>query len=123
MSENLKHATKMIEQGHVRIGPELVKDPAFLVTRNLEDFVTWVDSSKIRQHVLEYNGEVKIIKSGLMDTRSIISIIYLCSITSNSDNISLLLIINIFQKKFVQRCGNRLILFSESALPLKSDYY
>ncbi|XP_044728917.1 U3 small nucleolar ribonucleoprotein protein IMP3 [Chrysoperla carnea] len=57
MSENLKHATKMIEQGHVRIGPELVKDPAFLVTRNLEDFVTWVDSSKIRQHVLEYNGE------------------------------------------------------------------
>ncbi|XP_018564521.1 U3 small nucleolar ribonucleoprotein protein IMP3 isoform X2 [Anoplophora glabripennis] len=56
MSETIKGATKLIEQGHVRIGPELVKDPALLVTRTLEDFVTWVDSSKIKQHVLEYNG-------------------------------------------------------------------
>ncbi|CAH0558924.1 unnamed protein product [Brassicogethes aeneus] len=56
MSESIKGAVKLIEQGHVRIGPELVKDPALLVTRTLEDFVTWVDSSKIKQHVLEYNG-------------------------------------------------------------------
>ncbi|KAE8749233.1 hypothetical protein FOCC_FOCC004140 [Frankliniella occidentalis] len=55
MSESIRMATKLIEQGHVRVGPELVKDPAFLVTRNLEDFVTWVDSSAIRKHVLEYN--------------------------------------------------------------------
>ena len=27
---------------------------ALLVPRNLEDFVTWVNTSKIRQHVLEY---------------------------------------------------------------------
>lgn len=33
MSENLKIATQLIEQGHVRVGPEVVKDPAFLVTR------------------------------------------------------------------------------------------
>lgn len=26
--------------------------------RNMEDFVTWVDSSKIKQHVLNYNEEV-----------------------------------------------------------------
>ncbi|EEZ97645.1 U3 small nucleolar ribonucleoprotein protein IMP3 [Tribolium castaneum] len=56
MAENIKGATKLIEQGHVRVGPELVKDPALLVTRTLEDFVTWVDNSKIKQHVLEYNG-------------------------------------------------------------------
>ncbi|XP_030764567.1 U3 small nucleolar ribonucleoprotein protein IMP3 [Sitophilus oryzae] len=56
MSENIKGAIKLIEQGHVRVGTELVKDPAFLVTRSLEDFVTWVNSSKIKQHVLEYNG-------------------------------------------------------------------
>ncbi|XP_026323737.1 U3 small nucleolar ribonucleoprotein protein IMP3 [Hyposmocoma kahamanoa] len=55
MSENLKEATKFIEQGHVRVGPEVVKDPAFLVTRALEDFVTWVDGSAIRKHVMEYN--------------------------------------------------------------------
>ncbi|CAL7937831.1 unnamed protein product [Xylocopa violacea] len=55
MSQNLKMATQLIEQGHVRVGAEVVKDPAFLVTRNLEDFVTWVDTSAIKKHVLEYN--------------------------------------------------------------------
>ena len=33
MAENIKAATEFIEQGHVRIGPDLVKDPAFLVSR------------------------------------------------------------------------------------------
>ena len=38
----------------MRVGPDVVKDTAFLVTRNLEDFVTWVDTSKIRKHLMEY---------------------------------------------------------------------
>ena len=54
MAENLRSATQLIEQGHVRVGTDIVKDPAYLVTRNLEDFVTWVDGSAIRKHVLEY---------------------------------------------------------------------
>lgn len=58
MSENIKNATDLIEQGHVRVGAEMIKDPAFLVSRTLEDFVTWVDSSAIRKHVLEYNNIV-----------------------------------------------------------------
>lgn len=33
MTENIKMATQLIEQGHVRVGPEVIKDPAFLVTR------------------------------------------------------------------------------------------
>ncbi len=58
MSENVKNATDLIEQGHVRVGTEMIKDPAFLVARTLEDFVTWVDGSAIRKHVLEYNNIV-----------------------------------------------------------------
>lgn len=58
MSENIKNATNLIEQGHVRVGAEMIKDPAFLVSRTLEDFVTWVDGSAIRKHVLEYNNIV-----------------------------------------------------------------
>ncbi|MEE6496259.1 hypothetical protein FKM82_002275 [Ascaphus truei] len=57
MAQNLKTAVTFIEQGHIRVGPEVITDPAFLVTRNMEDFVTWVDSSKIKKHVLEYNEE------------------------------------------------------------------
>lgn len=58
MAENVKNATELIDQGHVRVGTELIKDPAFLVSRTLEDFVTWVDGSAIRKHVLEYNNIV-----------------------------------------------------------------
>uniref|UniRef100_A0A8C1A3H0 IMP U3 small nucleolar ribonucleoprotein 3 n=1 Tax=Cyprinus carpio carpio TaxID=630221 RepID=A0A8C1A3H0_CYPCA len=58
MAQNLKTAITFTEQGHIHVGPEIVSDPAFLVTRSLEDFVTWVDSSKIKQHVMNYNEEV-----------------------------------------------------------------
>jgi U3 small nucleolar ribonucleoprotein protein IMP3 len=58
MSENLKEATTYIEQGQVRVGPNVVTDPAFMVTRSMEDFVTWVDSSKIRRAVDKYNDKL-----------------------------------------------------------------
>jgi len=55
-AETLKEAVTFVEQGHIRVGPETVTDPAFLVTRPHEDFVTWVDNSKIKKHVLKYNN-------------------------------------------------------------------
>ncbi len=33
MADSIKLATQFVEQGHVRVGPEVIKDPAFLVTR------------------------------------------------------------------------------------------
>jgi len=51
-------ATTFIEQGHVRVGTEVVNDPAFLVSRNMEDFVTWVDSSKIKRNILRYREKL-----------------------------------------------------------------
>lgn len=59
LSETLREALTLIEGGHVRVGPEVVKDGAFLVTRSLEDFVTWVDSSKIKRQVMRYNNKVR----------------------------------------------------------------
>lgn len=35
-----------------------VTDPAFLVTRPMEDFVTWVDTSRIRRKVQQYNDRL-----------------------------------------------------------------
>lgn len=46
------------QQGHVRVGVDLVTDPAYLVTRNMEDYVTWVDTSKIRKHIMKYNDKL-----------------------------------------------------------------
>ncbi len=54
----MQSALKFIQQGHVRVGTEVVTDGAFLATRNMEDFVTWVDSSKIKRSVLRYRDKL-----------------------------------------------------------------
>ncbi|KAK6024509.1 S4 domain protein [Ostertagia ostertagi] len=56
MVDSIRQASDFVEQGHVRIGPKLVTDPAFMVTRNQEDAITWTNASKIKQHVLDYNN-------------------------------------------------------------------
>lgn len=58
MAETVSAANKFVEQGHVRVGTEVVTDSAFLVTRNMEDFVTWVDSSKIKRNILKYRDKL-----------------------------------------------------------------
>jgi len=58
MAQSLRLAITYIEQGHVRVGPETVTDPAFLVTRAMEDHVTWVPTSKIRKTILKYSGQL-----------------------------------------------------------------
>lgn len=55
MAETLKAAVTFIEAGHVRVGPNVTKDPAFLVTRKMENFVTWSHTSSIRKKVMAYN--------------------------------------------------------------------
>lgn len=54
-AENLTEATSFIEQGHIRIGPKQVKDPSLLVTKQMEDLITWVDTSKIKRKVSQFN--------------------------------------------------------------------
>lgn len=56
--ENLKEATTFVQQGHIRVGTDVITDPAFLVTRQMEDFVQWTDTSKIRKKVLAYNDKL-----------------------------------------------------------------
>ncbi|KAI9889996.1 MAG: Small subunit (SSU) processome component [Vezdaea aestivalis] len=58
MAESVTGAVKFVEQGHVRVGTDVVTDPAFLVTRNMEDFVTWVDSSKVKRNILQYRDKL-----------------------------------------------------------------
>lgn len=49
MAETVKEAVMYIEQGHIKVGVETVTDPAFHVNRNMEDNITWVKGSKIRE--------------------------------------------------------------------------
>jgi U3 small nucleolar ribonucleoprotein protein IMP3 len=61
MAENVKDAVRVIEQGHVRVGPETVTDPAYLVTRPMEDFITWVNDSAYKRKIMKYNDKVSIL--------------------------------------------------------------
>ncbi|KAF4124310.1 U3 small nucleolar ribonucleoprotein IMP3 [Geosmithia morbida] len=58
MAETVQAATKMIEQGHVRVGTEVMSDPAYLVTRTTEDFVTWSVGSKIKKNIMKYRDQL-----------------------------------------------------------------
>ncbi|KZO94827.1 alpha-L RNA-binding motif-containing protein [Calocera viscosa TUFC12733] len=58
MAENVKTAAKYIEQGHIRVGPETITDPAYMVTRQNEDFITWVSTSKVKRTIMKYNDEL-----------------------------------------------------------------
>jgi U3 small nucleolar ribonucleoprotein protein IMP3 len=58
MAQTLKAAITFIESGQIRVGPHCVTDPAFLVAKNMEDYVTWVDSSKVRRTVQKYNDKL-----------------------------------------------------------------
>ena len=44
----------------MRVGTDLVTDPAYLVTRTMEDYVTWVDTSKIKKHIMTYNDKLDV---------------------------------------------------------------
>ncbi|EEC44535.1 predicted protein [Phaeodactylum tricornutum CCAP 1055/1] len=58
MAESIKNAVTWVEQGQVRVGPNVVTDPSFLVSKSMEDYVTWVDQSKIRRTVQKYNDKL-----------------------------------------------------------------
>lgn len=58
MAENLREATHFVTDAHIRVGPNVVTDPAFLVSKNMQDLITWVDSSKIKRKIMAYNDKL-----------------------------------------------------------------
>lgn len=56
-------AVQYIEQGHIRVGPDVITDPAFLVNRHMEDFVTWVDTSKLKRHIARYSDQLESVQT------------------------------------------------------------
>lgn len=57
-AETMKEAVTLVEQGHIRVGPDSVTDPTFLVTRTMEDYITWTDTSKIKRTIMKYNDKL-----------------------------------------------------------------
>lgn len=73
---------RTIEQGHIRVGTQPVTDPAMLITRRQEDFVTWVDTSARKRTIMKYNDQVSLIL--FPDTRLTLTISWTISIYCNT---------------------------------------
>lgn len=57
-AETMKEAVALVEQGHIRVGPHTILDPSYLVSRAMEDYVTWVDTSRIKRTIMRYNDKL-----------------------------------------------------------------
>ncbi|KAI3381240.1 hypothetical protein SNEBB_002072 [Seison nebaliae] len=55
--DSIQTADNFVRQSHVRVGVDVVTDPAFIVTRSQEDFITWATHSSVRKHIKDYQNE------------------------------------------------------------------
>lgn len=58
MAPTVKEATRFVEAGDVRVGPRVITDGAFLVTRSMEDFVTWAGDAAQKRHIAKYANKL-----------------------------------------------------------------
>lgn len=64
---DLTQADKFIQQGHVKVGPDTIRNPAYIISRKKEDFVTWADESAFRRKIGEFKGQEDDYDLGGMD--------------------------------------------------------
>ena len=57
MAPNCRMASEFVHHGHVRVGTTQVRDPAMLVPRTMQDYITWMPGSKIKSHVDSFNAQ------------------------------------------------------------------
>ncbi|KAI5172329.1 U3 small nucleolar ribonucleoprotein IMP3 [Nematocida sp. LUAm3] len=50
-------AVTFIKHGHVKVGTKIVADPSLLVSRSMEDYVTWSNHSKVKRIIEEFAEE------------------------------------------------------------------
>ena len=55
MAPRLNDAHELIMQGHVRVGPHVVTDPAMLVPSEMESYITW-RQGRMREKVDRFHG-------------------------------------------------------------------
>mmetsp|Transcript_76767 Transcript_76767/g.212101 ORF Transcript_76767/g.212101 Transcript_76767/m.212101 type:complete len:183 (-) Transcript_76767:137-685(-) len=55
--QDITQAVLWVQQGHFRIGPDIVSNPAVHVTREMEDHITWAEGSKVKQQIREFNDQ------------------------------------------------------------------
>lgn len=56
--ENIREATQLIEQGHFQCGNNSINDSNTLLTRTMEDHISWSDNSKMKRKIQQFKGQI-----------------------------------------------------------------
>ncbi|OAG32770.1 U3 small nucleolar ribonucleoprotein IMP3 [Nematocida sp. ERTm5] len=51
MVQDIKTAVTFIKDGHVKLGVDTITDPSLIITRAMEDYITWRDQSKVKETI------------------------------------------------------------------------
>ncbi|GAB67972.1 U3 small nucleolar ribonucleoprotein protein IMP3 [Plasmodium cynomolgi strain B] len=54
--QTIQLAITYIQHGNVRVGNNVINNPAFHINRNLEDHIKWADGSKIVKHIQRHQN-------------------------------------------------------------------
>ncbi|KAI5133997.1 U3 small nucleolar ribonucleoprotein IMP3 [Nematocida ausubeli] len=57
MVPDIKTSMAFIKGGHVKVGVDTVTDPALIITRSMEDYITWRDGSKVKETISAFNED------------------------------------------------------------------
>jgi U3 small nucleolar ribonucleoprotein protein IMP3 len=55
--EKFVHSDEFVQHGHIRVGTRIVNDTSLIISRAMEEFVTWADTSKIKRKIDDFNDE------------------------------------------------------------------
>ncbi len=58
MVQTFTHADEFVQHGHVRVGTKIISDTSTLISRAMEEFVTWSETSKIKRKIEQFNEEM-----------------------------------------------------------------
>lgn len=58
MAPHTQAAVNFVEHGHVRLGMKIITNIDTLISRGMEDYLKWVDGSKIKIKIDEFNGNL-----------------------------------------------------------------
>ncbi|KAI5191051.1 U3 small nucleolar ribonucleoprotein IMP3 [Nematocida sp. AWRm77] len=51
MVPDIQTGTTFVKHGHVKVGTQIATDPGLILSRAMEDFVTWRDGSKVKNTI------------------------------------------------------------------------
>lgn len=57
MVQTFVHADEFVQHGHIRLGTKIVNDTCTLISRAMEEFISWNEASKIKKKIDDFNEE------------------------------------------------------------------